>query len=182
MACESSGILQPLLLQWKAAPGRRLYCSSLFNFEVLGPQETVKHRTYYEMQQKRIGRDSRGCLRLGVKAVLETSVPTHPRQGMVNPPTRSGKSLESPLLRTARPCFYTKGVRWTPLPEVGTGAESIALLSVSWDGPQTGRLTTAWERPQNADSWAHPCPRVWRWVPGETALSTSPPTPTPGKL
>ena len=120
------------------------------------------------MQQKRIGR-----------AVLETSVPTHPRQGMVNPPTRSGKSLESPLLRTARPCFYTKGVRWTPLPEVGTRAESIALLSVSWDGPRTGRLTTAWERPQNADSWAHPCPGVWRWVPGETALSTSPPPPLP---
>lgn len=49
VAREDCGILQPLFLQWNITPGRR-YGSSPFNFEVLGPQETVKHRTCYEMQ------------------------------------------------------------------------------------------------------------------------------------
>lgn len=38
------------LVPVEAAPGMRLSCSSLFNSEVFGPQETVKHRTCYEMR------------------------------------------------------------------------------------------------------------------------------------
>lgn len=167
MACESHGILQPLL----HCSGHEAAAPCLFNFEVLSPRGTIKHRTYYEMRDEVETHRERAQ---GMFAAGNKSRSRNLRHPPNPAPPHIRKLLES-AARGNQPRFHTEGG------QKGTRVDRVSRVTVGWRGRQAPQPHGAWQAspkcglhrpvvtgPGNQHfEQAPPCPRTWRKRPTE---------------